>query len=81
MVSARGDTQTLAKSLIMVVEDIVNDWYTSLKPLSIHSWQQLKGELLSTFQSYQPVAKTTRDLLNYIQRDDEPLSEYLERFI
>jgi hypothetical protein len=80
MVSAGGDTQTLAKSLIMAVEDIAHDWYTLFKPLSIDSWQQIKAELLSTFQSYQLGAETTRDLLNYIQRDDEPLSDYLERF-
>ena len=67
-----GYTQTLAKKLIMVVKDIAHDWYTLLKSLSVHSWQQLKAELLSTFQSYQPGAKTTRDLLNCIQRDDEP---------
>jgi hypothetical protein len=36
--SAGGDSQTLAKSLIMMLEDIAHDWYTSLKPLSIHSW-------------------------------------------
>jgi len=57
----------MAKSLIMAVEDIAHDWYISLKPLSINSWQQLKAELLATFQGYQPRAKTTRDLLNCIQ--------------
>ena len=49
---AGGDAQTMAKSLIMVVKDIAHDWYTSLKPLSIKSWQQLKAELLATFQGY-----------------------------
>jgi len=71
----------MAKSLILVVKDITHEWYTSLKPLSISSWQQLKVELLATFQGYQPGAKTTRDLLNCIQQDDESLSKYLERFI
>ena len=81
VVSTGGDTQTLLKSLIMAVDDIVHDWYTSFKPLSIDSWQQIKAELLSTFQSYQSGAKTTRDLLNCVHRDYEPLFEYLERFI
>ena len=35
--STEGDAQILAKSLIMVVEDIAHDWYTLLKPLSIRS--------------------------------------------
>jgi hypothetical protein len=69
------------KSLIMVVEDIVHDWYTSLKPLSIKSCGKVRAELVSTFQAYHPGTKTTRDLLNCIQRDDESLSEFLERFI
>jgi len=79
--SVEGDTQILAKSIIMVVEDIAHDWYTSLKPLSINSWGQVRAELVSTFQGYHPRTKTTRDLLNCIQRDDESLSEFLERFI
>jgi hypothetical protein len=47
--SAGGDDQTLTKSLIMALEDITHDWYTSLKPLSIHSGSQVKEKLLSTF--------------------------------
>jgi hypothetical protein len=34
---AGGDTKILAKSLIMAIKDIMHDWYTSLKPLSIKS--------------------------------------------
>ena len=37
VMSARGDGKILTKSLIMAVEDIAHDWYTSLKPLSIRS--------------------------------------------
>jgi hypothetical protein len=36
--SAGGDANILAKFLIMAVDDIVHDWYTSLKPLSIKSF-------------------------------------------
>ena len=50
--SAGGDAQILAKSLIMAVKDITHDWYTSLKPLSIKSWGQVRVELVSTFQGY-----------------------------
>ena len=38
-------------------------------------------ELLATLQGYQLGPKTMRDLMNCIQRDDETLLEYLERFI
>ena len=43
IVSAGGDAQVLAKSLIMAVEDIAHDWYTSLKPLSIKFWGQIRA--------------------------------------
>ena len=81
MTSAGGDAQTLAESLIMTLEDIEHDWHTSMETLYIHSWCQVKAELLSTFQGYHPGTKTTRDLLNCIQRDDESLSDYLDRLI
>lgn len=71
----------MAKSLILAVVDVADSWYNSLVPLLITSWQQLKAELLSTFQGYQTGAKTTRDLMNCVQRDDEPLAEYIKRFI
>ena len=80
-IASAGDAQTLAKSLIMALKDVAHDWYTSLKPLSIHSWSQVKAKLLSTFQGYHPGTKTTRDLLNSIQQDDESLSDYLVRLI
>jgi len=47
--SVGGDAQTLTKSLIISLKDIAHDWSTSLKPLSILSWSQVKAKLLSTF--------------------------------
>ena len=47
--SAGGDSTTLAKLLILVMEDIAYHWYNSIKPLVIRSWPQLKTELLDTF--------------------------------
>lgn len=35
--SAGGDSTTLAKSLIMAVEDIAHEWYIGIEPLSIES--------------------------------------------
>jgi hypothetical protein len=79
--SARGDIQTLVISLILAVKGVAHDWYMSLKPLSVHSWHQIKAELLATFQGYRLEMKTTRDLMNCVQQDDEALSNYLKRFI
>lgn len=38
-------------------------------------------ELLSTFQRYQPKTKTNTYLMNCMQLDDKPLSDYPKRFI
>ena len=46
---AGGDAATVVKWLILAIEDVAHDWYTSLKPLSINSWQQVSVELLATF--------------------------------
>lgn len=79
--SAGGDANTLAKSLILSMEDIASGWYGSLKPLSIKSWPQLKADLLANFEGFHLKTKTTRDVLNCVQKEGESLAEYLERFI
>jgi len=78
--SVGGDTNILAKSLIMAIEDIAHDWYTSLHPYSIKNWGQLKGNLLTTFQGYQSKAKTTRYMLK-VSQDGESLAQYLQKLI
>jgi hypothetical protein len=40
--SAKGDEATLAKSLIVSLEDAIANWYSRLPPGCIHSRQQLK---------------------------------------
>jgi hypothetical protein len=79
--SVGRDANILAKSLIMAVDDIAHDWCTSLKPLPIKSWDQIRAELVSTFQGYHLGTKATKDLLNCVQQDDESLLQFLERFI
>jgi hypothetical protein len=64
VISTCEDTKALAKSFIMAVKDIAHDWYISLKPLLIQSWDQIKT--LATFQGYQPETKTTPDVMNYV---------------
>lgn len=81
VISAGGDVQALAKSFILAAEGVAHEWYITLKPLSIRSWDQLKKEIPATFRGYQPETKTTRDLMNCVQRDDEPLADYIKHFI
>jgi hypothetical protein len=47
--SAGVDEATLAKSLIISLEDAVANWYSRLPPGCIYSWQQLKEKFLLNF--------------------------------
>jgi hypothetical protein len=48
--STRGDDATLAKSLIISLEDAAANWYSRLPSCCIYSWQQLKTRSSSTFK-------------------------------
>jgi hypothetical protein len=76
-----GDETTLAKSLVMAVKGPTQHWYSSLKTRSIHSWEQLKTNLLVDFQGFQPTGLTNIDLFNCKQQPKEPLSQYYKRLI
>jgi hypothetical protein len=47
--SAEGDEATLAKSLIISLEDVAANWYSKLPPRCIYFWQQLKEKFLLNF--------------------------------
>jgi hypothetical protein len=46
VIAGGGDETTLAKSLVMAVKGPTQHGYLSLKAKSIHSWEQLKTNLL-----------------------------------
>ena len=81
VVISRGDDETtLAKSFVMVVKGPPQQWYSSLKAKSIHSWDQLKANLLVDFQGFQPTGLTDIDLFNCKQQIKER-RPYFKRFI
>jgi hypothetical protein len=49
---AGGDEATLAKSLIISLEDAAANWYSRLPPGCIYSWPQLKEKFLLNFQGF-----------------------------
>jgi len=81
VISGGGDETTLAKYLVMAVKGPAQQWYSSLKAKSIHSWDQLKANLLVDFQGFQLASLTDIDLFNCKQQIKEPLSQYFKRFI
>jgi hypothetical protein len=79
--SAGGDEATLAKSLIISLEDATANWYSRLPPSCIYSWQQLKDKILLNFQGFQPELDTKEDFLSCVQKEREPLPEFYRRFL
>jgi hypothetical protein len=51
--SSFRDEATLAKYLIISLEDAVANWYSRLPPKCIYSWQQLKEKFLLNFHGFQ----------------------------
>jgi hypothetical protein len=51
--SAGGDEATLAKSLIISLEDAATNWYSRLLSCCIYLWQHLKDKILLNFQGFQ----------------------------
>lgn len=79
--SRGGDPTTLAKSLIMAMKGPAQQWYSSLKPRSIKSWDQLRTTLLLDFQGFQQTELTSDNLFNVKQYPKEPLIQYYKRFV
>lgn len=66
--SGGGDETTLDKSLVMAVKVLAQQWYSSLTPRSIQSWEQLRTTLLINFQGFQQTNLTSIDLFNCKQQ-------------
>jgi hypothetical protein len=79
--STGSDEATLAKSLIISLEDTAANWYSRLPPHCIYSWQQLKEKILLNFQGFQVELDTEEDFLSCVQTLREPLPEFYRRFL
>jgi hypothetical protein len=78
---AGGDEATLAKSLIISLEDVTANWYSRLPSRCVHSWQQLKEKFLLNFQGFQAELDTEEDFLSYAQGEKETLPYFYRRFL
>jgi hypothetical protein len=50
--SYEGNTAVMAKSFIMAVRSVAQTWYSSFRPGTITSWQNLKDMLVTSFQGF-----------------------------
>jgi hypothetical protein len=79
--SAGGDDVTLAKSLIISLEDTAANWYSRLPMCCIYSWEHLKDKILLNFQGFQMELDTKEDFLSCVQKEREPLPEFYWKFL
>jgi hypothetical protein len=47
-----GNTAVMGKSFFMVVKNVAQTWYSSLRLGTITSWQKLKDMLITSFQGF-----------------------------
>jgi hypothetical protein len=80
VISGGDDEATLAKSFIMAVKAPPKQWYSSLQPRSIQSYDQMISKLLIKFQRFQPILFMVVSLFN-CRHHKELLAQYFRRFI
>jgi hypothetical protein len=68
-----GNAAVIAKSFVMVVQNVAQTWYSSLWPGTITSWQKLKDMLLTSFQGFQTKPVTAQALFQCTQDHEEYL--------
>jgi hypothetical protein len=60
--SYEGNTAVMAKSFVMVVNNVAQTWYSSLRPGTITSWQKVKDMLITSFQEFKTKPVTAQAL-------------------
>jgi hypothetical protein len=79
--STGGDEATLAKSLIISLEDAAANRYSRLLPKCIYFWRQLKEKFLLNFKGFQAELNNEEDFLTYAQREKETIPNFYRRFL
>jgi hypothetical protein len=76
-----GNAAVMAKSFVMAVRNVAQTWYSSLRPGTITSWQNLKDMLVTSFQGFQMKPVTAQALFQCTQDHEEYLQAYVRRFL
>jgi hypothetical protein len=79
--SVGGDDATLAKSLIISLEDAAINWHSRLLPRCIYSWHKLKEKFFLNFQGFQVELSTEEDFMSCVQYEKEMLSNFYQWFL
>jgi hypothetical protein len=81
VVVAGGDEFTMAKSFVIIAQDIAKIWYNNLPLGSIDSWSNLREKLCNHFKGVSSLTTNTMELFTCTQTDREPLRDFWRRFV
>jgi hypothetical protein len=79
--AAGGDHNTMAKSFVIVARGLAQAWYCALPPNTIRTWVELRSALRTNFKGVDSEMVNCTELLNVVQRSNEPLQEWWRRFL
>ena len=57
------------------------NWFTSLPPKSIYSWENLKIKTIENFKGFKKLGNPIDDLWNCKQLEKETLQSYFKKFV
>ena len=80
MHTAGGDTSVMANYLPVMLTPTVMNWFTSLAPGSIGSWEELKKVFTDNYMATCTRPGTKHDLNHIYQKPSELLRSYIRRF-
>jgi hypothetical protein len=76
-----GNAVVMVKSFVMVVRNVAQTWYSSLRPGAITSCQKLKDMLVTSFQGFHMKPVIAQALFQCTQDHEEYLQAYVRRFL
>ena len=78
--AAGGDEYTMAKSFVIIAQNIAQSLYNNLPPGSIDSWGILHKKLCTNFKGVNPSTNNPMELFTCTQSEREPLQDFWRRF-
>ena len=75
-----GDTSVMVNYLSIMLTPTAMNWFTSLAPDSIESWEELKKVFIDNYMATCTRSGTKHDLNRINQKPSELLHSYIRRF-
>lgn len=80
MIFLGASDEMMCRSFLLTLKNTTWNWYYTLKPNSINSFEEFVQQFISHFASSRKLKKNAMSLLEVRQHNDETLMEYISRF-